>query len=170
MENGGRVAAAELDRDKERTFSIVLRGADEPAGALGSSGNVRMRGGLLEGLPTHVVPGKLFAEPGVLQEYVRGYERGFWGSLQLYNNYPDNTAFRGETRNVALRIPCLMITAGRDPILKPSHSAHMEKLIPHLTRAHVPDSSHWIMEEYPQEVNAALAAFYASLQSPRANM
>ncbi len=170
MESGGRVAAAELDKDKERTFCVILRGADEPAGALASSSNVRMRGGLLKGLPPHVVPGKLLSAPGVLQEYLRGYEAGFWWSLQLYNNYRDNTAFRAETRNVVLRLPCLMITAGRDPILKPSYSDHMDKLIPNLTRAHVPESSHWIMEEYPEEVNAALAKFYAAVQGRKANL
>ncbi len=158
------MAAAELDRDVERTLSLVYRTADEAVGAVASSGNVRQRGGLLAGLPEHVVPGMLLQPPEVLREYVAGFSRGFWWSLQLYNNYADNTAFRRETRDVVLSVPCLMITAGRDPILKASYADHMDSMVPRLSRAHVPDSSHWMMEEFPAEVNAALASFFALVQ------
>jgi pimeloyl-ACP methyl ester carboxylesterase len=84
---------------------------------------------------------------------------GFFCPLRLYQNYAENREFRKSTKEVVLKIPCLMVTAGKDFVLRPKYSYHMEKLIPNLTRFQVDGASHWIMEEFPEECNSYLLRF-----------
>ena len=53
-----------------------------------------------------------------------------------------------------------MVTAGKDPILRKEYSFGMEKSCTKLIRFHVENASHWVMEEYPNECNQALAQLY----------
>lgn len=52
--------------------------------------------------------------------------------------------------------PSLMITCGKDPVLSRSMSLGMEKHITNLSRGHIQDASHWVLLEYPQQVNQIL--------------
>ncbi len=141
----------------QRTLSAVIRTAKEEVfSKVANSSNVRARGGLLVGLPQQVAPGRLL-QPAevhnntrsrsfscfstqVLAEYVRAFRHGFWCSLQLYNNYPDNAAFRRETKDVVLKIPCLMICAGRDAILV---SLRCSALLPQANRSALSTPRAW---------------------------
>ena len=154
----GETAARELDEDKRQTFAAIFRTKAEFL-KNATNKNVTERGGFLVGLPDDLPGGVLFSDSEVIEAYLEGYKSGFFTTLRVYQNYPENAEYRKTTRHVKLKMPCLMITASHDFILKPKHSYHMEDLIDNLTRRNV-EASHWAMEEKPQQVTSHLVDFF----------
>ena len=154
----GEKAAAELECNVRRTLAAIFRTRGEKMKTT-TNKNVTDRGGFLVGTPEYIEPGRLLSDPEVMEYYVRAFQKsGFFANLRLYQNYPENQQYRAETKDVTLQIPCLIITASHDFILKPKHSLGMERLIPNLMRANV-EASHWAAEEQPGQVNSHLLAF-----------
>ena len=56
-----------------------------------------------------------------------------------------------------------MISADKDPILKPEMADGMEAYVPNLRKVLIRDCGHWIQQEKPAEVNAALLEFLGDL-------
>jgi soluble epoxide hydrolase / lipid-phosphate phosphatase len=63
-----------------------------------------------------------------------------------------------------LSMPCLIVTAGMDPALKPEMTLGMEKFIPRLTRKNIEKSSHWILHEHPEECSLILLNWLNSIK------
>ena len=56
-----------------------------------------------------------------------------------------------------------MVIADRDPVLPASLVDGMERWIPNLTVAPIAGSGHWVQQERPVEVNAALLSWLGDL-------
>lgn len=146
-------ASQELNADIARSISAMIRPEE-----LAPSSGVVARGGLFVGVPDPL-PENSILSPQVLAQYAEAYNGDMTASLHVYNNYAANAAYRKETQDVEIKIPVLMMTAGKDRIQTPESSQHMDGLLVNLTRAHLPESSHWTMEQFPEEVNQFILKF-----------
>lgn len=88
---------------------------------------------------------------------------GIRGPLNYYRNIDANHAALARLENAPIEIPTLMIAADADPVLPASLVDGMERWIADLTVAHVNGSGHWVQQEQPAQVNAALLSFLAGL-------
>ncbi|XP_071949409.1 bifunctional epoxide hydrolase 2-like [Antedon mediterranea] len=156
------VAEAEFEADFEQTFKIIFRSSD-PKDRLKSTlsikvttSNVRERGGFLVGSPENVSRSVMLTEED-LQYYVQQFKKsGFRGPLNWYRNVEANWNWTKKAAGRKIYAPSLMITAGKDVVLTPESSSHMEKWIPNLTRGHIEECQHWTQVERPKEVNEIL--------------
>lgn len=147
------VAEAELEQNLSRTFKSFFRGSDE--GILRTD-NVQKKGGLLVDIPESPSLGKITTEEEI-QYYVQQFQKsGFRGPLNWYRNIDRNWRWSCRAFNRKIQIPALMVTAEKDPVLKPQMSSHMEDWIPHLKRGHIKNCGHWTQMERPAEVNEIL--------------
>lgn len=104
--------------------------------------------------------GEPLCPPDVLEEYCRTYERtGFRGGIDWYRNIDRNTAEHPDVGTRPLDVPCLMLTAERDPGLRPEFAEPMRALCSDLELHHVPNVGHWVQQEAPDVVNGHLLAW-----------
>jgi soluble epoxide hydrolase / lipid-phosphate phosphatase len=158
------VAEAILERDIEHTFRSLLRGRGytmaEFEAAPAETRAVPL--GVLVGSP------QLLGPPIVSEDelafYVTVFTRtGFTGGLNWYRAHRQNVA---ESRGVDFRIeaPALMVSAADDWFWPRDATAGMAALLPELISHVVPDCAHWLAQERPEEVNAILLAWLASVR------
>ncbi|CAG8490764.1 1242_t:CDS:10 [Ambispora leptoticha] len=110
-------------------------------------------------------PKSAFISDKELDYYIAQYKaRGFHGALNWYKtrkvNYQDEKGLRRE-----INTPSLMITAGKDNILKPEFAKDMPKYCSDLVIEHVEESGHWMMIEQPQKLNEIITAFLDKLKT-----
>ena len=88
---------------------------------------------------------------------------GFRGGLNWYRNVDRNWALTGAFQGLKIRQPALFIAGDRDITIAGPGKAALEQLattVPGLKRQLlIEGAGHWIQEERPTEVNAALIAF-----------
>ncbi len=162
------VAEAEFERDPAATLRRIL----------GAVGSVRTRdpgqalmvpeGGFLELVPEPVpVPPWLGeADLAVMADAFR--RTGFRGGLNYYRNLDRNWELLAPWQGAAIRQPALFIAGTRDVVIRtPMGRKALEALpqtVPGLRRTvMIEGAGHWIQQERPQEVNAALTSFLAEL-------
>jgi non-specific protein-tyrosine kinase len=85
-------------------------------------------------------------------------ESGFQGGLNWYRNMDANWA-RMEGVDHMIRVPCLMISAERDPILPPDMTRWMDALTQDLEKHVIPGVGHWVQWEAPDAVNTLLGGW-----------
>ncbi len=108
------------------------------------------------------VLGRALGEPGDLDHYCEVYERtGFRGGVNWYRNGDRNAAEHPTIGKQKLDIPCLMLTAERDPGLRPEFTDPMHALCSDLELHHIKKVGHWLQQEVPEEVNARLLGWLA---------
>jgi pimeloyl-ACP methyl ester carboxylesterase len=100
-----------------------------------------------------------------LQVYVEAYERtGFTGGLNWYRNIDRNwelTAPYGERR---IEQPAMFLTGELDPVRGFMPAEAMDGWVTDLrARIVVPGAGHWVQQQSPAEVNAALLDFLAAI-------
>lgn len=101
-----------------------------------------------------------------LAVYVEAFTRtGFTPGINWYRNFTRNWRLAPDAPDHVPH-PSLMICAGRDPFLPPEASIGMEKYVPNLERALIPQSGHWTQQEAPEEVTALIAAWVTRTFSP----
>ncbi|XP_030802110.1 bifunctional epoxide hydrolase 2-like [Camarhynchus parvulus] len=81
----------------------------------------------------------------------------------------ENWSWALRARGRTIPIPALMVTAGKDPVLKPGLSKGMEAWIPRLQRGHIQDCGHWTQLERPLELNRILLQWLQQLPEPPRN-
>ncbi len=98
-----------------------------------------------------------WAQPGALE-----------GGLNYYRSsplYPPTDGDAGaaklslEAKDFIVRVPTLVIWGEQDRALLPCILEGMEELVEDLEVVRVPDAAHWVMEEKPDLVNAAIRRF-----------
>ncbi|ORY06579.1 alpha/beta-hydrolase [Basidiobolus meristosporus CBS 931.73] len=107
-------------------------------------------------------PANFMSEPEI-KHYVDQYtKRGFHGALNWYRLTQVNAE---DERHLSskINIPSLMVTAGRDTVLRPDMTANMPEDISNLTQKHIEDSSHWILIEQPELCNKYIVEFVSRL-------
>jgi microsomal epoxide hydrolase/non-specific protein-tyrosine kinase len=93
--------------------------------------------------------------------YVDAYRQsGFRGGLNWYRNFSRNWADSATLPDTVSQ-PALMILAEWDAALPPSAADGMEEIVPHLEKRLIPQTGHWVQQEAPGPVNAAIADWLA---------
>lgn len=91
---------------------------------------------------------------------------GFRGPLHWYRNFDRSWERTAALAGAVIEQPALFIAGERDPVLAWSGGQleRLPKVAPRLTESRVlPGCGHWVQQERPAEVNAALLRFLASL-------
>lgn len=92
-----------------------------------------------------------------LAAFVQAFEAGgFTGPINWYRNFTRNWVAAESLPSRIDDIPCLMITAELDAVLRPDMAAHMPGFINDLETHMVKGSGHWTQQEKPEEVNALI--------------
>ncbi|XP_032817615.2 bifunctional epoxide hydrolase 2 [Petromyzon marinus] len=156
------VAEAEFEKNLERTFKLFFR-YPEDADPTKNTSNVRERGGIFVGLPEDPAMSSLLSEKS-LQVYVQQFTKsGFRGPLNWYRNMQANWKWLPLSAKWKVRVPALMVTAEKDPVLSPLMTTGMESWVLNLTRAHIANCGHWTQMERPAELNKILVEWLAKV-------
>ena len=152
------VAEAEFERDVDHTVRTLLYG---------------------KGVSLMMKPGQGFLTDTTIPEqlpswltdqdiayFVENYKRsGYRGGLNWYRNIDRNWELSGVWEGLKIRQPALFIAGSEDPVIKFSAKA-LEQLpttVPGLKKTFViPGDGHWIQQERPVQVNAAILEFLHS--------
>jgi len=155
------VADAELSRDPQTTFRRLLARATAagPRVPIISPGS-----GFLGAAPE---PAEL--PPWLTQEdidtYVSEYaSSGFTGPLNWYRNLDRNWELTGAWHHAPVLVPALFMAGDRDPVLSFIGADGLDAMVPKLTKSVIlPGCGHWIQQERPAEVSAAIIDFAGAL-------
>ncbi|EFG77525.1 hydrolase, alpha/beta domain protein [Mycobacterium parascrofulaceum ATCC BAA-614] len=160
------VADAELNSDPARTMRRMLGGlrtsGDKAAG-------LRMVApgpeGFIDRLPEpDRLPDWLSQEE--LDHYIDEFARtGFTGGLNWYRNFDRNWETTPELADAKITVPALFIGGTADPVLAFTRADRASQLITGPYRQVMIDGAgHWLQQERPAEVNAALLEFLNGLE------
>jgi pimeloyl-ACP methyl ester carboxylesterase len=156
------VADADLGRDPARTMrgllvSLVTEGADPERVATAMANDGR---GFVDRLPeVDTLPGWLSEDE--LAFYVSEFSRtGFTGGINWYRNMDRNWELTERVAGVKVTMPSLFIGGAFDPVLMMTPPTVMDGwLDDHRGNVIVDGAGHWVQQEKPAEVNAALVDF-----------
>ncbi len=101
-----------------------------------------------------------------LAVYVDAFTRtGFSGGLNYYRNIDRNWEIASALGDRKVEVPAMFLTGSRDPVARFMPPDKMREWVPDL-RAEVviEGAGHWVQQQSPDEVNAALLEFLASVQ------
>jgi pimeloyl-ACP methyl ester carboxylesterase len=157
------VAEAEFERDLEDTMWRLLFSDKRENGLRVPQGT-----GFLDSMnrPTEL-PAWYTRED--LDALIKEYRRsGFHGGLNWYRNVDRNWELTAPFAGSTIRQPALFIAGTRDPVLRgPMGEAALRQLPRMVTglrrQVLIEGAGHWVNEERPDEVNAALIAFLREL-------
>ncbi|KAK7820702.1 hypothetical protein U0070_026246 [Myodes glareolus] len=174
------VAEAELEKNMSRTFKTFFRASDE-LGMLAVHKATEM-GGLLVNTPENPSLSKITTEEEI-KFYVQQFKKTSFRTWVLHRDlgfFLSSEIGVGSTQGCLLEllaaeapgmvtsgaedeqgpgqilVPALMVTAGKDIVLRPEMSKNMENWIPNLKRGHIEDCGHWTQIEKPAELNEIL--------------
>ncbi|WGM32367.1 alpha/beta hydrolase [Brevundimonas sp. NIBR11] len=104
-------------------------------------------------------------------EYVAAFTAGgFKGPLDWYRNIDRNWALTAFLQDARIRQPSMFIVGERDPVrhYAGQHEATLKDWLTDLRfQTVLPGAGHWLQQERPGEVNAALIGFLKSLGAER---
>lgn len=106
-------------------------------------------------------PGEPLLSPEEAAVYVEAFERtGYTGGINWYRNFTRNWE-RSADIVERIDVPCLMISAANDVVLRPEMTDGMETYIADLEKHVIPDCGHWTQAEKPEELNALITDWLA---------
>lgn len=99
--------------------------------------------------------------------YVDAFERtGFTGGLNWYRNIDRNWELTEPFAERRIELPAMFLTGERDPVRQFMPAAAMHGWLTDLRGEHViAGAGHWVQQERPDEVNAALLEFLGGVSS-----
>ncbi|HLT15949.1 MAG TPA: alpha/beta hydrolase [Acidimicrobiales bacterium] len=153
------VADADLGRDPAETMTRMLAGLTVPEGGqLDTSGLSAPEGtGFVDRLPkAEGLPGWLSQEE--LDVYIAEFTRtGFTGGISWYRNLHRNWETTPQLDGRVLEMPAAFLTGALDPVNLMSPAGLMDGYVQDLRFSRVVDGAgHWVQQEKPAEVNAAI--------------
>ncbi|MGE3076567.1 MAG: alpha/beta fold hydrolase [Dehalococcoidia bacterium] len=155
------VAEAELEADIPTTFKKIFL----PYTRAEDFTTFMTVGGDGSGVITNIENTDTVLTQEELDQYVKVYSKtGFRGGLNWYRAADANADEVDAPKGPQLNIKSMMVTAGKDTILKPEMAAAMPMLIPGIRMEHIEDCAHWTQQERPNEVNALLIDFLKDLR------
>jgi pimeloyl-ACP methyl ester carboxylesterase len=166
------VADAELAADPARTMRRMLAGlrpdefSEEERTALAVKGDA----GFLDRLPEPKgLPGWL--PQSDLDHYVETFARtGFTGGLNWYRNLDRNWELTERIAGAHVACPSMFIAGAADPVLTfSSPEPGLVFLDDHRSSLILAGAGHWIQQERPDEVNAALISFLDDVTERKAH-
>jgi len=159
------VAEAEFERDIAFTMRAVFaRGFTDPAASL----FVETGKGFL-GDPSAERQLPTWISEAELAEFIAAYRAsGFRGGLNWYRNIDRNWELTAPWQGARIHQPSLFIAGTEDSVIKGLIGAKrvhdMERVLPDLRqKLLIEGAGHWIQQERPAEVNAALIAFLSEV-------
>jgi pimeloyl-ACP methyl ester carboxylesterase len=164
------VADADLGRDPAATMTRMLAGlrlvdGAAPDPSLMAAGDGR---GFVDRLPQ---PGELPGWLGrdELDHYIAEFTRtGFTGGINWYRNLDRNWELTERLTGAKVAPPALFIGGSDDPVLLMSPPAIMDGWLDDPRGVVlVEGAGHWVQQERPDEVNAALLDFIAAVREGR---
>jgi pimeloyl-ACP methyl ester carboxylesterase len=163
------VAEAEFERDPTVTLRKLLYGVSGDAPIDRENPMLVHEGeGFLDRL---VVPPALPAwlTESDVETMVAEYRRtGFRGGLNWYRNIDRNWELTAPWQGATIAQPALFIAGTRDPVNAGKRGAaaleNMSRQVPHVKRVMIEGAGHWIQQERPQQVNAALLEFLGTVR------
>jgi epoxide hydrolase A/B len=156
------VAEAEFERDAALTFRSMLgaRGFSDPAASLFVQPG---KGFLGEARADRPLPDWL--SEADLAYFAEAYRKsGFRGGLNWYRNIDRNWELTAPWQDAQIRQPSLFIAGSKDAVITgligAKRVAELEVVLPNLKgKLIINGAGHWIQQERPDEVNAALIGF-----------
>jgi pimeloyl-ACP methyl ester carboxylesterase len=164
------VADAELGRDPATTMRRMLCGVtvdpSDPDGQAEAAARMFAPGpaGFVERMSEpDGLPDWLSQEE--LDHYIAEFTRtGFTGGINWYRNLDRNWELSADLADAKVEVPSLFIGGANDPVLVMSPpGANDEHLTDHRGNVIVDGAGHWVQQEKPAEVNAALLGFLADI-------
>jgi len=157
------VADAELGDDPARTMRRLLAGLrmDPDAGVgIDPSAFAADGRGFVDRMPE---PDGLpdWLRQDELDHYIDEFRRtGFTGGINWYRNFDRNWATTEALADAKVTVPSLFIGGASDPVLlmSPPAASH-GSLTDHRGDVLIDGAGHWVQQEKPDEVNAALLGF-----------
>ncbi len=160
------VADADLGADPGETMTRMLAGLtmrSEDPDAVAGLANPDGRGFVdrlpeAEGLPD-------WLSQDELDHYIEVFSRtGFTGGINWYRNFDRNWVTTPELDGVHVTVPSTFITGTLDPVNMMSPAMLMDgHALDHRGNTFVDGAGHWVQQQAPDEVNAALLAFLGAL-------
>jgi pimeloyl-ACP methyl ester carboxylesterase len=154
------VADAGLGRDPATTMRRMLTGLTDRGGLTGP----RDGRGMVERMSEPAeLPGWLTQAD--LDHFAAEFARtGFTGPINWYRNIDRNWDLMSGFEGAQVEVPALFIAGRADPVLAMGPPEKMTKWVPDLRGiVLLDDTGHWVQQERPTEVNAALLDFLAGL-------
>ena len=160
------VADAELNGDPARTMRRML-GSVRTSGDPVTASRMIAPGpeGFIDRLPE---PDRLpdWLSQDELDHYISEFSRtGFTGGLNWYRNFDRNWETTPELADAKIPVPCLFIGGTGDPVLSFTSADRASEVISGPYRQlMIEGAGHWLQQERPKEVNAALLEFLNGLE------
>ena len=157
-------ADADLGRDAATTMRRLLVTPAEPGAMLDPAASADDGRGFVErfaepdGLPPWLTQDEL-------DHYAAEFARtGFTGGLNWYRNFDRNWRLTEHLAGAKVTMPSLFIGGALDPVLAWNPPSVMDgHLDDHRGTVLIDGAGHWVQQERPDEVNAALLDFVAGL-------
>jgi pimeloyl-ACP methyl ester carboxylesterase len=83
-------------------------------------------------------------------------ESGFRGGINWYRNLDRNWETAPDVGVAPIDLPCLMVCAAWDPVLRPEMAAAMPSVCRNLETVTIDRCGHWTQQERPDELNRIL--------------
>jgi pimeloyl-ACP methyl ester carboxylesterase len=158
------VAEAEFERDVPTTFRKIVYGVS--GNAPGDRENPLMLADGAGFLDRLAVPENLpsWVSESDLKVFIAEYQRtGFRGGLNWYRNLDRNWELTAAWEGAIIKQPALFIAGTRDPVIAGKRGEMaieaMQKAVPNVQKVMIDGAGHWIQQERPAEVNAAMLSF-----------
>lgn len=157
------VAEAEFERDVATTMRKLIYGVSGDSEARENPLMVPEGGGFIDRwkVPDKVPAWTSEQDIGV---FVAEYQRtGFRGGLNWYRNIDRNWELTAPWEGARIEQPALFIAGTRDPVIAGARGAAaieaMQSAVPKVKKVMIEGAGHWIQQERPAEVNAAMVDF-----------
>jgi pimeloyl-ACP methyl ester carboxylesterase len=154
------VAEAEFEHDVAATMRKILgRGVSDPAAMF-----VTEDKGFLGNIPPVLTLPDWLSEADIAT-FAEAYQHsGFRGGLNWYRNLDRNWDLTAPWQGAQIHQPSLFIAGSRDSVITGLIGAkrvlELDRVLPNLRqRLIIEGAGHWVQQERPDEVNAALIAF-----------
>jgi pimeloyl-ACP methyl ester carboxylesterase len=160
------VAEAEFERDVSVTMRKIIYGISGDV-AIDRENPLMLPegGGFLDRLAVPTQLPKWTSEADIAV-FIDEYKRtGFRGGLNWYRNLDRNWEITAPWEGAVINQPALFIAGTRDPVIAGKRGAvaieSMQKAVPNVQKVMIEGAGHWIQQERPAEVNAAVVQFLA---------
>ena len=157
------VAEAEFERDVAATMRKILgRGVSDPDALFITEGK-----GFLGNIPPVLTLPDWISEADITT-FAEAYQKsGFRGGLNWYRNLDRNWDLTAPWQGAQIHQPSLFIAGSKDSVVTgligAKRVSELERVLPNLRQKLIIEGAgHWVQQERPNEVNAALIAFLRS--------
>jgi pimeloyl-ACP methyl ester carboxylesterase len=164
-------ADEDLARDPRDTMTRLLCGTKvdpgAPAASMVDMASKKDGRGFVDRMPPppEVLPGWITQEE--VDHYVEVFSRtGFTGGINWYRNFHRNWELTPHIADVKVEVPAAFIAGKQDPVIggrADPDAFHSPTLLDWRGATLVDDAGHWVQQEKPAEVNAALISFLDSV-------